>query len=345
MRYSRLIFGSALSLFALPVLAAEPGTYRPGTPYYSTQATSADICERQCSGDAQCKGWNFIAVNPNAANGVCEFNSTDAAPVPSDISISGSNGVTSYSRRVARGGTSTVRVGSPVTAPTRRTAPAKPANVIAARTQPFSKPPAQNVATVRPGARALRPGPQSVPTRRVIRKPVPQRIQPGLTAYRSQSRTRPAPAMPHTQQRPRFRHNLDPGVPQGFTPRRPARAPAAQPPQGFQGGDPRLQNMVRRKSAQPAQQSKQVPAPAARPTPQAQARPAPQAPARPQRPLSLSEAEQSLFGSLHDDVKMPKAMTAAEQSNPDEPIATVTSVPVKKVTAESLMDLAGGPNP
>ena len=342
MRYSRLILGSALSLFALPVLAAEPGTYRPGAPYYSTQAPSADICEQQCSGDAQCKGWNFVAVNPNAANGVCEFNSTDASPVPSDVSTSGSNGVTSYSRRVAVGGTSTVRVGSP-TPVRRRSAPAQPSNVISARTRPVVRPPAQDLTSVRPGARAILPG-QSAPSRRVIREAVPQRLQPGQTAYRPQSRTRSAPGMPQAPQRPRFRHNLDQGAPQGFPPRRPAQAPTAQPPQGFQGGDPRLQNMIRQKTAQPRRQSERPAAQAARPTPQPQTRPATQPPARPHRRLSLSEAEQSLFGSLHDDVKMPKAMTAAEQSNPDGPIATVTSVPVKKVTAETLMGLAGGPN-
>jgi len=342
MRYPRLFPGtaltlSALSLFALPAIAAEPGTYRPGAPYYSTHAASADICERQCSGDAQCKGWNFVAINRRAEKGVCEFNSTDAAPVPSEISTSGSNGVPSYSRRLAAGGTSTVRVGSPE--PVRRSAPSPRSNIIAVRTAPLAKPSARtDLSAVRPGARAIRPG-QKTPPRRIVREAIPQRIQPEHSAYRAPARATAAPAMPKPPQRPRFQHNLDPGVPQGYVPRRApqnARPQAPAPAPRLQGGDPRLQNMVRQHAAQPAR-----PAPTSRP--QAQA-PQAQPQVAPQRPQTLAQAEQSLFGSLHDDVKTPKPITEAEENNPDAPIATVTAVPIKKVTTDNLLGLAGAPS-
>jgi len=49
-----------LSLFAAllsaPAFAADQGTYRPGTPYNSTVAGSANACDSQCTGDAQCRG-------------------------------------------------------------------------------------------------------------------------------------------------------------------------------------------------------------------------------------------------------------------------------------------------
>jgi len=67
-----------------------------------------------------------------------------------------------------------------------------------------------------------------------------------------------------------------------------------------------------------------------------------QAPIQPRRPLTAAQAEQSLFGSLYDDVVAPKPMTKEEATNPDAPIATVKAVPVKKVTEETLFGLAGG---
>ena len=49
-----------LSLFATllsaPAFAADLGTYRPGTPYSSSPAGGADVCESHCAGEAQCRG-------------------------------------------------------------------------------------------------------------------------------------------------------------------------------------------------------------------------------------------------------------------------------------------------
>jgi len=79
---------SASVLIASPAFAADLGVYRPGTPYNSTVASSAEICDHQCSGDAQCRGWNYVKPNPRAP-GVCEFLSSVSTPIASQISISG----------------------------------------------------------------------------------------------------------------------------------------------------------------------------------------------------------------------------------------------------------------
>lgn len=105
-----------LSLFATllsaPAFAADLGTYRPGTPYSSTVAGGADVCDSHCAGDAQCRGWNYVKPNPRAA-GVCEFLSSVSSPISSPISISGeSQSANSFSSLVTSVGTNTIRVGT-----------------------------------------------------------------------------------------------------------------------------------------------------------------------------------------------------------------------------------------
>ena len=92
------------------VQAADLGQYRPGNPYQSVMAPSADVCETHCTGDAQCRSWNYVKANPKAS-GVCEFNANDTAPVASAISISGSNQSPAYRQGIIPGGTNTIRVG------------------------------------------------------------------------------------------------------------------------------------------------------------------------------------------------------------------------------------------
>lgn len=107
-----LLLGSAITIFSASfALAADLGQYRPGNPYQSVIAPGADVCESHCAGDAQCRSWNYIKANPQAA-GVCEFNSNDAAPVASAISISGTNAASSFRSGVVSGGTNTIRVGT-----------------------------------------------------------------------------------------------------------------------------------------------------------------------------------------------------------------------------------------
>ncbi len=142
-----LTFSLFATLLSAPAFAADLGTYRPGTPYSSTVAAGADVCDNQCAGDAQCRGWNYVKPNPSAA-GICEFLSSVSTPIASQISISGeSASAMTLSSRVTQGKTNTIRVG----------------------TRPVSR---SN--TVRVG--------QSPSGRRVVRQAVPQRVQPKITA-------------------------------------------------------------------------------------------------------------------------------------------------------------------
>ena len=105
-----LCVSSAVFLMGGAVQAADLGQYRPGNPYQSVMAPSADVCETHCTGDAQCRSWNYVKANPKAS-GVCEFNANDTAPVASAISISGSNQSPAYRQGIIPGGTNTIRVG------------------------------------------------------------------------------------------------------------------------------------------------------------------------------------------------------------------------------------------
>jgi len=132
------------SVLAVPAFAVDPGTYRPGMTYDSISAANANICESQCSGDAQCRGWNFVKINPTQTTGICEFNAREAAPVPSPYSISGDNISQFRSAKLIQGRNNTVRVGD-VAGSVQRSAPAT--------------------------------------KRRVVREPIPQRLQPQSTSY------------------------------------------------------------------------------------------------------------------------------------------------------------------
>lgn len=179
-----LFLGSAITIVSASfALAADLGQYRPGNPYQSVIAPGADVCESHCSGDAQCRSWNYIKANPQAA-GVCEFNSNDAAPVASAISISGTNMSSPYRSGVVAGRTNTVRVGTQsVTRPAATTQ----------RTQ-------SNRRIVREAV------PQQKQVQRASMRPVTRPSQPSsLTAQKNQYRQRmvqPQP-MSQPQQRPR----------------------------------------------------------------------------------------------------------------------------------------------
>jgi len=178
-------------------LAADLGQYRPGNAYQSVIAQAADICENHCSGDAQCRSWNYVKTNPKAA-GVCEFNTNDVAPVPSAISISGANSfgngfaATRHSDRIIAGGTNTIRVG----------------------TQSAQRPPAARQVT-RSNRRIVRePVPQTIRPQTASTRPVIQKTNPGsLTEQQNQYRAgkvspspvpRPAPNMQPRQVNPQI---------------------------------------------------------------------------------------------------------------------------------------------
>ncbi|MGJ8559692.1 MAG: PAN domain-containing protein [Litorimonas sp.] len=108
------LLSCTVALITAPAFAADLGTYRPGTPYHSVIVPTANVCESQCEGDAQCRGWNYVKAAPSAP-GVCEFQSSISAPISSAISISGvSNSAMPISSRVIEGNTNTIRVGTAV---------------------------------------------------------------------------------------------------------------------------------------------------------------------------------------------------------------------------------------
>lgn len=396
-RFIHILIGTVFSapvMLSSSAFAAEAGTYRPGTAYQSVPAGSPDICESQCSGDAQCRSWNYIKIS-KAAAGVCEFNSNSASPVPSSVSVSGENRRNRSLASVVKGSTNTVRVGSPTV------------------TQP-------KAAVSRPSA-----------ARRVVRQPIPQSVQPkptNFTAQRPQNlsaqhlslteqqrrqnpnaayQQRPQSQPPQTRTAPpaRFQHSLEdnqslPRHPQTRHPQTAARsrAPAAAPPQAaYSHADPRLvqrlqqnapaygatpaasQSHLQRPAQTPVQQARAIANSASGPqsghslggglsappnvpplqsSAQAQASSASPYAAAPNRSQPASElglagrpippqpvqkrvtipaelsprtmgapAQNSLFGSLYDDVKVPRPVDPAVAADLGAPIPTVTSVP------------------
>ena len=256
------------SLLSAPALAADLGTYRPGSPYHSVVAPGADVCDSHCAGDAQCKGWNYVKVNPRAP-GVCEFNAKDVSPIESAISISGTGGA-SIAPNLMQGSTNTIRVGtSPApSAKTRTTVGRTPSGRrIVRESVPQRVKPSQAVAPlpaqtgsltaqqnkyrqatghtapqarqqqVRPQAR-----PQGYPEQQQYRQQAPR---PQQQATRPQMRQQqlgpqgqrlmhdPRIQAPRQHQGPRFQHNLDgaPLAPQNMM----TRQGYQHPQQQFQG--------------------------------------------------------------------------------------------------------------
>ncbi len=371
--FAATLLSSSL-LMPITATAADPGTYRPGTAYNSITAGNADICESQCSGDAQCRSWNYIKISRQAQTiqgqeGVCEFNDTLSSPVPSSVSISGENATRRGSTKLVAGRTNTVRVGAP------SMTQAKPT---------ISRPSS---------------------TRRVVREAVQERIRPRTTAYQAPRQQVPhqqvqrQQAMQHKMQQPRFRHNLDePSAPR-TAPNRTAmrpQAPQYAAPRGsnpYNEADPRLKQRLQQASrgqatpSRPSQNggisplsappgvppmaanskyAQQLPSASARPparpsgpslagrpsrqalAPQARTAQRPPQAARPQArrvniPSELSPrpmgTEPSLFGSLYDDVKIPRPLDPAIAADEGAPIPTVLSVPVGPVEITALPPL------
>ncbi|MGB3455880.1 MAG: hypothetical protein WBA35_05930, partial [Litorimonas sp.] len=126
MRFSLILLATTLA--APTAFAADLGTYRPGVPYHSVIVPAANVCESQCDGDAQCRGWNYVKPNPTVS-GVCEFLSEAGQPISSAIAISGVSGsALPAPDRVIAGHTNTVRVGITPTidqAPTVQSGPTR----------------------------------------------------------------------------------------------------------------------------------------------------------------------------------------------------------------------------
>ena len=361
------------TVLSAPAFAADLGTYRPGSPYHSVVAPGADVCESHCAGDAQCKGWNYVKVNPRAP-GVCEFNAKSVSPIESAISISGVGGA-SISPRLVQGDTNTIRVGTRAT----------------------SKP---RSSTVRVG--------QTPSGRRIVRQAVPQKVQPSQTVARmpaqsgsltaQQNKYRAAtghaspqgypqsrqeePRLPQQAARPqmrqqhiapqgqrlirdpriqapqqypqgpRFQHNLD-GMPRGNMMARPnpqqgRQAPQQQisaaqgrPPIGVPIGGPQTQQAARRTA--PVPQQRAIPKASVNdPVTHSNGAQRVQAAAQRQAQLTYEQAQQSLFGSLNDDVQAPRPIIAAP-TDPNAPIPTSQARPTQPVEQGMLGALAGPP--
>jgi len=301
-----LIFLST-ALTALEAHSQEPGTYRAGNTYLSVPASSPNQCVQQCQGDAQCKSWNFVRVSPNRS--ICEFNARMVPPVQNALSISGDNATATDSSRIISAGHRTRRLGQ--------------ANV----TPAFSSGSVTRIGAI--------PTPQSRPApTRVMRRLAPQ---PGH---------KPQPAV--TQQRPAYRHSLDTARNTG-TARQNTQRQTQQPQ--FR---PHLEtiNSAARPTARPAPQpANPIPVLESKNAPSyASAAPKPDnvRAQGPQRPPALSDIPQnqprpslesglaggpapkpatdknSLYGSLFDDVKAPRALNPSDiPLDPDAPIPTV----------------------
>jgi len=365
------------TVLSAPAFAADLGTYRPGSPYHSVVAPGADVCESHCAGDAQCKGWNYVKVNPRAP-GVCEFNAKAVNPIESAISISGQGGM-SIAPNLMQGDTNTVRVGTSV-----------------------KKTPRTNTVTVG----------RAPSGRRIVREAVPQRVQPSktvarrpvqggsLTSQQNQYRAATGHAAPQTrqapqgypqsrqqqprpqqqaarpqmrqqqmapqgqrlmrdpriqapqqrQQGPRFQHNLDgaPVPPQIMMARQPqpqtrqapqqqTYAPQGRPPIGVPIG----QQAARRTA--PVPQQRAIPKASVNdPVTHSNGAQRVEAAAQRQAQMSYEQAQQSLFGKLNDDVQAPRPMTSAPQ-DPNAPIPTSQARPTQPVEQGTLGALAGGP--
>lgn len=351
------------ALLSVPAFAADLGTYRPGTPYNSVVAPGADVCDNQCAGDAQCRGWNYVKPNPKAP-GICEFLSTVSSPISSQISISGESlSATPFSSRLSAGPTNTTRVG---------TQSASRMNTIRVGQTP-------NTRRIVRQAPAQRPAPQTASTQPVENM--------SLTAQQNRYRqaqgaapvtsSQQQAALPQSSlQRPMFRPILDAPAEQNRPPQmrqpqmqapRPQHSRRMTGPRRLQGqgqiqGSPTPQFQDPRAMMQQRQNASRPQAPVAQ---QGYSRPPIgqpiQAAPRPQRPqpttpgqrlaqlaartnaqghnvqipatgpsaLNPQQAKKSLFGRLNDDVA-PASQTGV-------------AVPTRPVTEQALGEvLAGG---
>jgi len=345
----RLIALLSAGLFPFTALASDYGTYRPGSTYMSVPATSPEQCISQCQGDAQCKGWNFVQISHHRK--VCEFNARKVRPIASAISISGDNETTMDNFRVVPGGQRTVRVGQlpkAVASPTpvRRVAapppPLQQPRVVRAahqnqavsttmRPMPQTTRPVRRPATVvRQGARRSAPSPVYQPQLDTIRQPhlgySPAPQPPAHQPPAQQAPTHQAHA-PQMQAAPRFQPQLDSMMPPPDMASPPEMAPSPPPSAEFQSqayAGPPISDAPGI-SSPPTVLAENVPGmtrPRAMPDPSRDLAGGPIAGNLP--------PNNSLYGSLYDDVKAPRSLGRDDiPADPDAPISTVKTVPVE----------------
>ncbi len=309
----------------LPALASDIGTYRPGQAYLSVPANNPGQCVEQCQGDAQCKGWNFIQMQARQnrpQQAICEFNARKATPIPHYMSISGDNQTTTDSPRIIPVGYRTTKIGQPMVNKTIST------QVRRIGQSPISSQPA----TSRPF------GYSQMSRSHSVTRPIQQ----------------PAPRIASTTSAPRLQHlKLQLDV---MKVKKPAAIIAPTTPPSFQ---PQLDTNERPVFSHPNKQQETASNGTAPPQIQKPQVVMPSAPmprlsniemGLPPRsalraadprlagaPISVARAQQSLFGSLYDDVKAPRALSLQDiPVDPDAPIPTVSSVPVARIDQSPL---------
>ena len=301
---------------ALSASAADPNTYRPGQAYLKAAATSHQVCEQQCQGDAQCRGWNFVRPNPKTASGICEFNARVASPVRSAISMSGAviTSVDPLMSRAIPAGTRTRRVGTPPVA-VRKPA----ATPIQVRRMPVPLP-----------QQAVRP---TIHTQPAAQKPQLEKMT-DTRNHQMPARSNPvSPGQELTPQQQYYRQQF-------LAERQRAEQIRAQqqnvvPQQNFQG-----LHMARPRADEPR---------LVQPQPSLHQQPVQ---AKPDTSAQLRQS-QSLYGSLHDDLTknltpVARPRTAPDNlENPDVPVSTSRAAPAKPVQTAPLRQpviagLAGG---
>ena len=307
--------------------AADVNSYRAGGTYLNSPAISHAMCESQCTGDAQCRSWNFLrSANPNMA-GICELNSQIGAANPHPFAISGAaNKAQSYGgANLVQGRTNVTRIGEAVTvvpqsqvrprtisastAPVARQIPNAPATVTRQRSFAPSAQPNTSTLPATLGSALPLVRPTSIAPSSTASSVYPVRrqtapIQPQHIASRAVAPTASAPAAPQAPlslMEQQIRNGAN-------TTQLPDRAPIQAPAQS------------------PAQAPAQAPVQATAYTPPAQT--AALAPAQfASAPFPIAAPNSGLYGSLYDDVaprpaiKQPLYSEAPTQA-PDAPIVT-----------------------
>ncbi|MEP6342511.1 MAG: hypothetical protein ABJ275_04280 [Maricaulaceae bacterium] len=347
---------SIISPFAL---AADIGTYRPGNPYAAIQATNHNACDSQCNGDAACRGWNFVKANPRQTHGICEFNSLAVDPIQSPIGISANQTtIINYTgnSQIISAGVRTTRIGRP-TAPQAIQQPASTRRVQTTPQPSQSRPKVQQKPTApRPTTQAQSIAEQlsslsKHPKRQVVREAIPEQKRVKPVAYRHNLDTqRQHASYPTGQTIIRTQNGLPPRAPQYKN---------GQYTSGQQHADPRLIqqfNDSRTTTVTPPLKTSENNRPLSQRggllkalTQGSQNNPI-HTPQHTQlthglntQPESLEVATQrSLYGHLNDDVTVPKPLSIEDLNTPnDQPIPTVSSVPVTPVAQEEFPYLAG----
>ena len=353
------------TLLSAPAFAADLGTYRPGSPYHSVVAPGADVCESHCAGDAQCKGWNYVKVNPRAP-GVCEFNAKSVSPIESAISISGAGGM-SAAPNLMRGNTNTIRVGTQTRSQSRNrtvTVGQTPSGrrivreAVPQRVQglPTSvRRPAQGGSLTEQQNKYRQAtghaAPQGYPQTRSVQPPAmqqaarPQMRQQQVAPQGQRLMRDPRIQAPQYPQGPRFQHNLD-GAPQNMMARPNQQRPVqsqGRPPIGVPIGPQGPQAAAPRRIAPIPQQSAIPKASVNDPVTHSNGAQRIQAAAQQQAQMTYEQAQQSLYGSLNDDIQAPRPLTRAPL-DPNAPIPTSQARPTLPVAQSQLGALAGAPS-